>query len=46
MVKVPLIRETPRRITLELSMFTRVVAPLPDHFVTLKSMMQGDECIS
>jgi 23S rRNA pseudouridine955/2504/2580 synthase len=46
MVKVPLIRETPRRITLELSMFTRVVAPLPDHFVTLKSMMQGDERIS
>ncbi len=45
-VKVPLIKETARRITLELSMFTRIDAPMPDHFVTLQSIMQGDNCIS
>lgn len=41
-VKVPLIKETATRITLELSMFTRIDAPLPDHFATLQSIMRSD----
>lgn len=45
-VRVPLIRETATRMTLELPMFTRIDAPLPDHFVTLQSIMRNESCAS
>ena len=38
-LKIPFIRETARRLTLEPSLFTRVDAPMPDHFQALLELV-------
>ena len=40
-LRVPLIKETPRRISLEPALFTRIDAPLPDHFLGLQRFLDS-----